>query len=154
MRPLRERPELPRPRIRPRPVPRPPAPARPLPALVVERAGEWMAGRDPSVDPRRLARLQGGDPPFERSIDLHGQREVEAHRTLVRAFEAAAREGVRCLRVVPGRGRHSDGGPVLRERLPLWLSEPPLRARVLAFCSAQPAHGGTGAVYVLLRRSR
>lgn len=113
-----------------------------------------MAGRDPSVDPRRLARLKGGDPPFERTVDLHGQREAQARRTLVRAFEEARREGIRCLRVVPGRGRHSPEGAVLRERLPVWLSEPPLRGRVLAFCSAQPAHGGTGAVYVLLRRSR
>ncbi len=154
VRPLPERPPLPRPRDRPRPSPRPEVRPPRLPELVVERRGEWTAGRDPSLEPRRLARLQHGEPAFERVVDLHRQRESEARRTLLRAFEEAVRDGLRCLLVVHGRGRHSPEGPVLRERVPVWLSEPPLRARVLAFCSARPADGGTGAVYVLLRRNR
>jgi DNA-nicking Smr family endonuclease len=54
--------------------------------------------------------------------------------------------------VVHGRGLHSPGAPVLKHALPGWLAEPPLGQRVLAFASATPPHGGTGATFVLLRR--
>ena len=56
--------------------------------------------------------------------------------------------------VIHGRGLHSDAGPTLKAALPGWLAEPPHGASVLAFESAGPGRGGTGATYVLLRPPR
>jgi DNA-nicking Smr family endonuclease len=56
--------------------------------------------------------------------------------------------------IVPGRGQHSrDQVPVLKEKLRAWLCRGRIGRAVLAFTSARPVDGGTGAVYVLLRRS-
>ncbi|RMD71241.1 MAG: DNA mismatch repair protein MutS, partial [Gammaproteobacteria bacterium] len=55
----------------------------------------------------------------------------------------------RCVRIVHGKGRRSARQPVLKQKVNGWLRA---RDEVLAFCSARPHHGGTGALYVLLRR--
>jgi DNA-nicking Smr family endonuclease len=70
--------------------------------------------------------------------------------------------GKRCVLVITGKGRaereEEELGAMrratLREKVPLWLNEPPQRARILAFAPAQPKHGGQGALYVLLKRRR
>jgi DNA-nicking Smr family endonuclease len=56
--------------------------------------------------------------------------------------------------VVHGRGQHSEAAPVLRNELPGWLQERPLATLVMAFCTAPPSRGGSGALLVLLRRAR
>ena len=61
---------------------------------------------------------------------------------------------MRCVRVVHGRGLHSDGGAVLKGGVVEWLTTAPPLSLVLAFASAQPRDGGPGASYVLLRRAR
>ena len=58
--------------------------------------------------------------------------------------------GARCVRIIHGKGRGSAQGlPVLKNKVNYWLQQ---RDDVLAFCSARPVDGGTGAVYVLLKR--
>jgi DNA-nicking Smr family endonuclease len=52
--------------------------------------------------------------------------------------------------VITGRGERSGG--VLRRSVPRWLEEPRLAARVLGWAEAGRAHGGAGALYLLLRR--
>jgi DNA-nicking Smr family endonuclease len=120
----------------------------------LELAGERIEGRAPGADRRTLARLRQGEPPPERRIDLHGLRAQAAERALAAALQAAWQAGERCLLVVHGRGLHSSGEAVLRERLPAWLAAPPHGARVLGFTSAAPALGGAGATLVLLRRRK
>jgi DNA-nicking Smr family endonuclease len=63
-------------------------------------------------------------------------------------------EGGRCVLVIHGRGRHSEGEPVLKEALLEWLAEPPVASLVMAFASASGGDGGVGATYVLLRSER
>jgi DNA-nicking Smr family endonuclease len=85
---------------------------------------------------------------------LHGMTQNEAHRALVSFMADAQAEGKRCVLVVTGRGRLSEGGGVLRNQTPNWLNAPAIRSRLLAFATAQPRDGGSGALYVLLRRVR
>ncbi len=98
---------------------------------------------------RRLAR---GQVRIDEELDLHGMRVDEARRALAGLLAEADRRGHRCVRVITGKGFGSAaGGPVIKAQVDRWLR---LRPQVLAFCSATPADGGTGALYVLLSRSR
>lgn len=125
----------------------PPAPRRPAPP---ELAPGTVAG----IDRRTAERLKRGQLAVEATLDLHGQTQAEAHRA-VEAFLARCQSaGKRCVLIITGRGhRHEDGG-VLRRNLPLWLNERTNRARILAIATAQPKHGGAGALYLLLKRQR
>lgn len=116
---------------------------------------EFMSGCVPGLDPRVLRRLRKGEFTPQADLDLHGSDAATA-RALVEAFvvDAHAR-GLRCLRIVHGRGRRSPNGePVLRPSLPRWLARGPARLLVLAYTSAPPHDGGTGASYVLLARRK
>lgn len=105
-------------------------------------------------------RLRGGKLVPDRSIDLHGCSRDQAYGILSRAIEDAALAGHRSLLVVTGkgaRGSDRDGAPVrgvIRASLPHWLETPALRPYVAALRPAHPRHGGGGAFYVILRRSR
>jgi DNA-nicking Smr family endonuclease len=92
--------------------------------------------------------------PVEDSIDLHGLTQNEAARALGSFLARAQDAGCRCVLVITGKGTTKDEGGVLRAMAPNWLNEPANRARVLAFDTAQPKHGGLGALYVLLKRKR
>jgi DNA-nicking Smr family endonuclease len=95
--------------------------------------------------------------------------QTEAHGALLRFVQAAAARGDVCLRIITGKGLRGQLGAepetrpfvmderrpgVLRERVPQWLAEPPLRGLVRGLESAGPRQGGSGALYVLLKRRR
>ena len=115
-------------------------------------AGEPGLGVASGVQASQLRRLRAGRIRPQHGVDLHGMRADAARRALLAELAVAAREGARCVLVVHGRGLHSRQAAVLREALPGWLADPALEGRVLAFAPAQPADGGRGASYVLLRR--
>jgi DNA-nicking Smr family endonuclease len=101
---------------------------------------------------RELARGRG---PIDASLDLHGLTQVEAFSALRGFLAAAQARGDRLVIVVTGKGKaFSDEPGVLKRLTPLWLRAPELRALVLGFEEAQRHHGGTGALYVRLRRRR
>ncbi|MEL6961457.1 MAG: Smr/MutS family protein [Pseudomonadota bacterium] len=112
---------------------------------------------DPSrpidIDRRSWARLKRGQVEIERTLDLHGRTQTEAHGALNRFLTMAYAAGLRCVLVVTGKGG-SAGRGVLRQMVPRWLGEATHRPYVLTFCPAQPKHGGDGALYILLRRRR
>lgn len=111
------------------------------------------AGKGPGLDRRTLQRLNRGLLPIEATIDLHGLSRARAHDALVPFLAACQGRERTCVLVVTGHGRRgAEGAGVLRELVPRWLNEPALRPRVLAFATAQPRHGGDGALYVLLRK--
>ncbi len=127
--------------------------ARPVPAAKKTEAPLVHGSRD-GLDRRKAERLRRGKLPIEATLDLHGLRQAEAHRRLERFLAESQAAGKRCVIVVTGKGVHKDQGGVLRAAVPRWLNEPPNRARVLSFDYAQQKHGGTGALYILLRRRR
>src|SRR5690554_648102 len=107
-------------------------------------------GRD-GVQDSQLRRLKAGQIAFEGSIDLHGMT-VERARSELWAFLAeAVKLEVRCVRVTHGKANRLDGRkPMLKSHVNTWLRQ---HDRVLGFSSCQPKHGGTGALYVLLKRN-
>ena len=114
---------------------------------------ERLEGIASGIDRAHLKRLRRGEVPADAEVDLHGLEQPAARRAVRDAIVAVKQQGGRCVRVIHGRGIHSEGGDaVLRSRLPAWLSEPPLAASVMAFATGQRERGG--ATYVLLRRRR
>lgn len=115
---------------------------------------EPRLGAAPGVSDRQLDQLKRGDPEPQERIDLHGLRSDAAPRLLAQRLESATHRGLRCVLVIHGRGAESAAGEaVLRERLPHWLTQPPIARDVRAFAPAPPRLGGAGAMLVLLRRS-
>lgn len=97
-----------------------------------------------------LRKLRRGHYRVAAVIDLHGMN-VAAARTALRDFlRWAGHRQMTCVRIIHGKGKRSrHKGPVLKTKVNHWLRQ---RDDVLAFCSARPVDGGTGAVYVLLAR--
>ncbi len=104
------------------------------------------------IEKRTVARLRRGQMPIDARLDLHGYTQREAHRVLDEFLEDARDTERRTVLVITGKGEGGQG--VLREAVPRWLNEATLRPLVLAFSHAQPKDGGTGALYILLRRRR
>jgi DNA-nicking Smr family endonuclease len=97
-----------------------------------------------------LRKLRRGQLSVEAELDLHGMNVPAARESLYGFLSRAQTTGLRCVRVIHGKGLSSRGRqPVLKGKVNLWLRQ--LDA-VLAFCSTRPVHGGTGAVYILLKR--
>jgi DNA-nicking Smr family endonuclease len=113
--------------------------------------GEELSFRRPGVRDAVLRRLRRGQYRVDAELDLHGLVVADA-RVALRTFvaESAAR-GRRCVRVIHGKGLGSgQRGPVLTPAVNALLRR---IATVVAFSSARPADGGTGALYVLLSRA-
>jgi DNA-nicking Smr family endonuclease len=119
----------------------------------ISATDEYIEGLGSGIDKRLLRKLRAGDYAVQAHLDLHGLTSEEA-RVEVEGFLTRARsDGRRCVLIVHGRGHNSkEGIPVLKERLKVWLTRGRIGRGVLAFCTARPADGGAGAVYVLLRR--
>lgn len=116
------------------------------------RDGETLEGRAPGIDYDTVRRLKRGAFPVQARIDLHNQNRESAKRRLQTGLAGAQRAGQRTVLVIHGRGLHSEGDAVIRRELPGWLTSPPLAQIVMAFATAQPEHGGLGALYVLVRK--
>ena len=117
-------------------------------------APEITHGRAAGVDRRSAERLSRGRLPIEGRLDLHGLTQTEAAARLAEFIAGASLADKRCVLVITGKGLGQSGGGVLRDQVPRWLNLPPNRGRILTFDYAQPKHGGSGALYVLLKRRR
>ena len=115
-----------------------------------------------AFDRKAARRLRQGHFEIEARIDLHGMRQHEAHIALRRFLLSCYGRGLRWVLVITGKGGpqksrdddgwSSSGRGVLRKNVPMWLSEPELRAVVVSFTAAAIPHGGEGALYVQLRK--
>ena len=113
-------------------------------------AAESLRYQHPSVSRHAMRRLARGGYRVQADIDLHGMTSAEAQDALQNFFSEALERGLTCVRIVHGKG-HGSGqqGPVLKRAIDQWLRH---WEAVLAYVSARPSDGGTGAVYVLLRQ--
>ena len=110
-----------------------------------------LSFRRPSVGPEVTRKLRKGDWAIQREIDLHGLRSDEARLALTAFIREAHKYGIRCVRVVHGKGLGSPGKtPVLKSKVHSW---PVQKNQVMAFVQAKPAEGGAGALVVLLTPS-
>ena len=95
-----------------------------------------------------LARLRRGQWSIQRQLDLHGLRRDAARDALSGFIAQAERDGLRCVRIVHGKGNGSPGRePVLKDKVKRWLVQ---KSQVIAFTQASAADGGHGALLVLL----
>jgi DNA-nicking Smr family endonuclease len=97
-------------------------------------------------------KLRRGEWSIQSEIDLHGFRTEDAREALASFLREAVRQGLRCVRVVHGKGLGSPGRqPVLKAKVQRWLIQ---KNETLAFVQAKPAEGGAGALVVLLAPAR
>jgi DNA-nicking Smr family endonuclease len=127
--------------LAPAAIPRPPKPeAPPLAPL----------GR------RERSQLSRGRKEIDARIDLHGMTQTRAHRALSGFLQRAHSDGLTFVLIITGKGKmgaESERG-VLRRQVPQWLSLPEFRSLVVGFEEAHIGHGGEGALYVRIRRTR
>lgn len=113
---------------------------------------DQLSYRRPEIGPDVLRKLRRGGWAIQGEIDLHGMRRDEARERLTAFVHDAVQRGLRCVRVVHGKGHGSPGRmPVLKGKVRNWLVQ---KADVLAFVQARGDEGGHGAVIVLLRAPR
>jgi len=111
--------------------------------------GDYLEFMRPGIQKSYLKQIRNGKIPVEEHLDLHGLRRDDARKTLLNFLDHAQQESLKLVRIVHGKGYNSDDGqPVLKAMVNKWLQSIP---EVLAFVSATPRDGGTGAVYVLLK---
>ncbi len=136
-----------KPTVFPRPAlpPSPPKPSKPAPPPLAP------LGR------RERARLSRGRSEIDARLDLHGMTQGRAHRALFGFLQRAHSDGLTFVLVITGKGKaggaEAERG-VLRRQVPLWLGLPEFRSLVVGFEEAHIGHGGEGALYVRIRRSR
>ncbi|RAZ90055.1 DNA mismatch repair protein MutS [Mesorhizobium hawassense] len=107
-----------------------------------------------SLDDQTLHKLKKGRLPIEGRVDLHGMTQDEAYSLLLTFFNRAHAGGVRYVLIITGKGSSSGGDGILRRAVPAWLSTPAFRHLVSSHDHAARNHGGSGALYVRLRRTR
>lgn len=113
---------------------------------------DQLSFRRPGIGADVSARLRAGHWSIQRQLDLHGLRIDEARQALGEFIRHAHKAGIRCVRVVHGKGLGSPGkAPVLKSRVQRWLVQ---KNEVLAFVQARPVDGGAGALLVLLVQAR
>ena len=109
---------------------------------------EELSYRRTGIPNTVLNRLRRGHWSLQAQLDLHGLRRDEARLAVAEFLHLCQVRGQRCVRIVHGKGlRSGPRGPVLKKAVNLILRK---NAAVVAFCSARPVDGGTGAMYVLL----
>lgn len=115
----------------------------------IESPVDLRRGEAAGLDGKTKRKLFRGEVPVNRRLDLHGLSAARAQTRLEIFIKQAAFEGCRCVLVITGKG-----SGVLRAHVPGWLKRLPLSPLVLALAEAKPSDGGSGALYVLLRRRR
>jgi DNA-nicking Smr family endonuclease len=116
---------------------------------------EYIEGSVHGFNRKLMQKLKKGQFPVQGYVDLHGLTKQDAEIRIRDFLLQSNRLGLRCVLVIHGRGLNSeDHIPVLKERLPIWLSRGPVKKIVLAFSTAMPYDGGTGAIYILLRKAK
>lgn len=115
----------------------------------VENGDELLFAHD-GIQQQMMRKLRRGHISIEAQLDLHGYKVEEARQALSEFLHQVQHRGLRCVRIIHGKGHGSwQRKPVLKNKVNIWLRQ---RDEVLAFTSAPKVDGGTGAVYVLIRR--
>ena len=134
--------------------------AKAHPAARIPRAPKPTMSPPPPLAPlgrRERSQLSRGRKDIDARLDLHGMTQTRAHHALFSFLQRAHSGGLTFVLVITGKGRavgpESERG-VLRRQVPQWLSLPEFRSLVVGFEEAHIGHGGEGALYVRIRRSR
>ena len=119
-----------------------------FPSYELESGEELLylrVGQSPSV----LSKLRRGQWVVQANLDLHGMISDEARATVAEFLAGCKKRGIRCVRIVHGKGLGSrNKEPVLKNKIRHWLMQ---KDEVIAYAQARPNDGGSGAVIVLLK---
>ncbi len=111
--------------------------------------GDTLSFCRPGIQKNIFRKLKKGQFSVGAELDLHGMTIAEAQPALTQFIRVSREKNIRCVRIIHGKGYGSSNkGPKLKPMVNQWLQK---RNEILAFCSARPIDGGTGAVYVLLK---
>jgi DNA-nicking Smr family endonuclease len=114
--------------------------------------GDTLSYRGDGLQDAAWRKLRRGQYHLQAELDLHGMNRDMAQRAIAQFLLRCEALDHRCVRIIHGKGNGSpNSGPVIKRLVDGWLRR---RQQVIAFCSARPHDGGTGAVYVLLRAAR
>jgi DNA-nicking Smr family endonuclease len=120
-------------------------------AAELETGDELLFVRD-GLHPNTMRKLRRGKFRIEAELDLHRLTSEQARQETATFLAHCKALGKRCVRIIHGKGLGSyEKRPVLKGKVDIWLRH---HDDVLAFCSARPMDGGTGAVYVLIKKGR
>ncbi|WGZ93838.1 MAG: Smr/MutS family protein [Candidatus Thiothrix putei] len=112
--------------------------------------GDMLSYYLPGLQNRIVRKLRSGHYRIASELDLHGLNARDAKQQLLQFLHDAHPGHGECVRIIHGKGNRSNHkGPVIKTKINNWLRQ---HERILAFHSARPVDGGTGALYVLLRR--
>lgn len=146
---------------------RPLPPEEPVSEIIRNLPRTAVKADNKSIDRPKKARAQPPPPPADRgaekrvrrgqveidaSFDLHGHTQDSGRAALIGFLVSAQKRGARTVIVVTGQGRGGEG--VLKRRFPDWIAAPELKGRIAGFAQAHRTHGGAGAFYVFLKRSK
>lgn len=116
---------------------------------------DYVEGHILGIDLMTVGKLQSRQYSPEAHIDLHGLNAEQAYHNLIAFFRNSYQRGLRTVLVVTGKGKNSiNGMPVLRNKVQEWFTKDPFRRVIIAFCTAKQEDGGTGALYVLIRKQK
>ena len=131
-------------------------PPKSLPSAAMPRPAKPAPPPLAPLGRRERSQLSRGHKEIDARLDLHGMTQIRAHRALSGFLQRAHSDGLTFVLVITGKGKmgaESERG-VLRRQVPQWLSLPEFRLLVVGFEEAHVGHGGEGALYVRIRRSR
>lgn len=137
---------------------------RPTVDLTAVYGGETLSdlqnGNTDNMDNQTARRFKRSEFPVEATLDLHGKTEDQAFEAVDEFIRRSWLSGKRCVVIVTGKGYHQEDSDYfnpkgkLKERVPLWLNRRELRPLILAYRHPEAKLGGSGALYILLRRKR
>jgi len=128
-----------------------PVPVSGVPAVAAKPKPQHVSH---ALDDQTLDKLKKGRLTIEGRVGLHGMTQDEAYSLLLTLLHRAHAGGIRYVLVITGKGSSSGGDGILRRSVPHWLSTPAFRHLVSSHDHAARNHGGSGALYVRLRRTR
>ena len=116
-------------------------------------------------DSRVSKKIARGRHPIDARLDLHGLRQQDAYVLLRRFLARCQTDGLRHVLVITGKGGKPDDSAtrnfwrseergILRRLVPQWLAEPSFRLHIVSFTESAMKHGGSGALYVTIRKGR
>ncbi|MDR2526788.1 MAG: Smr/MutS family protein [Rickettsiales bacterium] len=119
-----------------------------------ERLNDFVLEKDKTfgIDKNLDKKLRDGNIEFDDEIDLHGMSLEEAYRIFINFINNAIHNRYRYLLIITGKGLNSKTDDTIKNNLPKWLKNPYFNDKIIKYMDANVKHGGTGAVYVLLKK--
>lgn len=117
-------------------------------------------GDTKNLDGNTAEKFRKGQYKIEARLDLHGMTEKQAFAAVTDFILNCYKKQKRCLLIITGKGLTTDDVPwyeikgVIKKAIPLWLNNPEIRPFILSVTPAKQEDGGSGAMYVLLKRKR